>query len=153
MVVENVDKPMKEFCMLEEEVRRWVCGICEDDDDDVELGESFQQLDPDKVAAARSEELAYMQKRGLWRVVPIPPGVSPVSVRWVDVLKADRTTRSRLVARDFKGGDRGRDDLFAATPPLEAVRMLLSRAATNTPTRLRRKLVFIDAKKAHLNPL
>ena len=129
-----------------------MCEIRRDVDDEVELGESFEQLDPVKVAAARAEELAYMQKRGLWKVVPTPPGVVPVSVRWVDVLKAEGTTRSRLVARDFKGGDRGRDDLFAATPPLEAVRMLLSRAATNTPSRLRRKLMFIDAKKAHLNP-
>ena len=38
--------------------------------------------------------------------------------------------RSRLVARDFKGGDKDRDDLFAGSPPLEAKRLLLSRAAT-----------------------
>ena len=113
----NVDNPWKDFCVVEEEVKQWLCEISEDIDDEIETGESFEQLDPEKVAAARDEELAYMQKRGLWRVVPIPPGVSPVSVRWVDVQKADGTTRSRLVARDFKGGDRGRDDLFAATPP------------------------------------
>ena len=41
--------------------------------------------------------------------------------------------RCRLVARDFKGKDKDRDDLFAATPPLEAKRMLLSRAATRKP--------------------
>ena len=56
----------------------------------------------------------------------------------------------RLAARDFKG--KGRDDLFAATPPLEAKRMLLSRAATITVGICSRKLLFIDAKKAHLNP-
>ena len=58
----------------------------------------------------------------------------------------------RLVARDFKGNDKGRGDLFAATPPLEAKRMLLSRAATITVGSSSRKLVFIDAKEAHLNP-
>lgn len=57
----------------------------------------------------------------------------------------------RLVARDFKGKDEGRDVLFAATPSLEAKRMLLSRAATNTAGSPR-KLLFIDAKKAYLNP-
>ena len=36
--------------------------------------------------------------------------------------------RCRLVARDFRGKDKGRDDLFAATPPLEAKGMLLSQA-------------------------
>ena len=136
----------------EEEARRWVCDIGEDEEDDVELGESFPQLDPQKVAEARAEELSYMQQRGLWKVIRTPPGVVPVSVRWVDVLKAEGITRSRLVARDFKGADRGRDDLFAATPPLEAVRVLLSRAATATSCRTRRKLMFIDAKMAHLNP-
>ena len=118
----------------------------------MELGESFRQLDPERVAAARAEEIAYMKQRGIWKVVPTPASVVPTSVRWVDVLKAEGTTRSRLVARDFKGGDRDRDDLFAATPPLEAIRVLLSRAATETPSRVRRKLMFIDAKKAHLNP-
>ena len=145
----------KDYCAVEVDegdARTWVCEIEEDGDDDVEMDNSFPQLDPQKVAEARAEELAYMQKRGLWTVVPVPEGVVPVSVRWVDVLKAKGTTRSRLVARDFKGDDRGRDDLFAATPPLEAIRMLISRAATNTPCRVRRKLMLIDAKKAHLNP-
>ena len=126
--------------------------MTQDADEEEGFEEVFEQLDPEKVAEARAEELAYMQQRGLWKVVPTPAGVTPVSVRWVDVLKAEGIIRSRLVARDFKGNDRGRDDLFAATPPLEAARMLLSRAATNTPSRERRKLMFIDAKKAHLNP-
>ena len=62
--------------------------------------------------------------------------------------------RCRLVARDFKFKDKARVDLFAATTPLEAKRMLLSRAATRKTvgqTGLR-KLLFIDTKKAHLNP-
>ena len=64
--------------------------------------------------------------------------------------------RCRLVARDLKGGDKGRDDLFAETPPLEGKRLLLSRAATRRPDSRGggyRKLMFIDARKAHLNPV
>ena len=60
--------------------------------------------------------------------------------------------RSRLVARDFKGGDKDRDDLFAETPLLEAKRMLFSRAATRRKDGRFRKLLFVDARKAHLNP-
>ena len=60
--------------------------------------------------------------------------------------------RSRMVARDFKGEDKDRDDLFAETPPLEAKRMLLSRAVTRKRDGSYRNLMFIDAKKAHLNP-
>ena len=55
----------------------------------------------------------------------------------------DWDIRSRLVARDFKGGDKGRDDLFAETPPLEAKRMLLSRAATRRRGGKTRKLMFL----------
>ena len=57
-------------------------------------------------------------------------GRAPVSGRWVDVRKGSGEVRSRYVARDFKGEDKGRDDLFAATPPLEGKRFLFSRAAT-----------------------
>ncbi len=70
-------------------------------------------------------------------------GKGPTSVRWVDVNKAGEggmEVECRLVARDFKGNAKGRDDLFEATPPLEAKRMLLSRAATRNTVREPRKL-------------
>ena len=139
MEVEDAgDDKWKDFCVVEEStVRKWMCDIEENTAgevqeevfDDVE-DESVGVLDPEKVEAARQEEVSYMNKRGLWEVIPTPPGVHLVSVRWVDVIKSDGSTRSRLVARDFRGNDRGRDDLFAATPPLEAFRMVISRAAT-----------------------
>eukprot|EP00973_Karenia_brevis_P074495 10351802-Karenia_brevis.AAC.1 len=59
--------------------------------------------------------------------------------------------RSRMVARHFKGGYRDRDDLFAEAPPLEAKRMLMSRATSRRHDGRRRKLMFIDVKVAHLN--
>eukprot|EP00973_Karenia_brevis_P030936 4267184-Karenia_brevis.AAC.1 len=55
-------------------------------------------------------------------------------MRWVDTnkshMKGKYDVRSRMVAKNYKGGDKGRDDLFAETPPLEAKRMLFSRAVT-----------------------
>ena len=78
-------------------------------------------------------------------------GKQQVTVRWVDTMKSDGD-RSRLVARNFKGGGKDRDDLFAATPPLEIKTLLISRAAPGVKGKLIRKLLFIDAKKAHLNP-
>eukprot|EP00973_Karenia_brevis_P055286 7686490-Karenia_brevis.AAC.1 len=36
------------------------------------------------------------------------------------------SVRSRLVAKDFKQGGPIRHDLFAATPPLEAMKLMLS---------------------------
>ena len=62
--------------------------------------------------------------------------------------------RCSLVARDFKGKDeKDREDLFAAAPPLELKRVLMSKAATRRRKRQGvRKMLFIDAREAHLNP-
>ncbi len=114
------------------------------------------KLNEEETKKARREEVSYMEGRNIWTPRPVAEcwemlGKGPVSVRWVDTLKADGV-RSRLVARDFKGDDNDRDDLFAATSPLESKRLLLSRAATRLNGKLVRKLSFIDAKKAHLNP-
>ena len=51
------------------------------------------------------------------------------------------------------------DEFFAATPPLEALRMILSEAATVAPPAghgrrggpERKKVMFFDANKAHLH--
>ena len=79
-----------------------------------------------------------------------------MSIRWVDTNKGglgEMVVRSRLVARDFKGGDKDRDDLFAGSSPLEAKKLLLSRAVTRKGDGRKRKLMCIDARKAHVNPL
>ena len=124
--------------------------------DDVHGGD----LPIEAVRDARAEEVGYMEQRQIWSVVPITEcwkrtDKGPVSVRWVDTNKGgvtDMIVRSRLVARDFKGDDKGRDDLFAETPPLEAKRMSWSRTVTRRKDGAQRRLVFIDARKAHLNP-
>ena len=86
-------------------------------------------------------------------------GKARVIVKWVDTNKGDEVESDvtcRLVARDFRNKkDKGRDDLFAETPPLEAIRMQFSRAVTRREKGCRRKckkMMFIDTKKAHLNP-
>jgi hypothetical protein len=118
--------------------------------DDVHGG----QLDLSKVREARSEEVEFMQSRGIWREVPLQEcwdvtGKPPVSVKWVDTMKLGGIVRSRLVARDFKTkGEKDREDLFAATPPLELLKAQLSRAASKRG----RKVLVIDVKKAHLYP-
>ena len=104
------------------------------------------------------EEVTFMQKEHLWDVVPMSQAVGHrvISVRWVDTNKGtpDKPeVRSRLVARDFNAGsDRDREDLFAATPPWELKRLLLSHAADRRGKKVR-KIMLIDVKKAHLYPL
>ena len=58
--------------------------------------------------------------------------------------------RCRLVARDFRGFDKDREHLFAASPPWELKRLLMSHAANRFNGKAR-KMLLIDVKKAHLN--
>eukprot|EP00973_Karenia_brevis_P068212 9490276-Karenia_brevis.AAC.1 len=75
-------------------------------------------------------------------------------MRWVDTnksfMKNKYEVRSRMVAQNYKGRDKGRDDLSAETPPLEDKRLLMSRAVTKRVDGRSRKLMFIDVKKAYL---
>ena len=161
---------MRLECLVGEWVEDVECQMVEEEEreevvqeawDDVHEGHN---LDPEKVKEGRREELAFMDKRGIWTVKPTSEcwevtGTGPVSVRGVDTDKNwipegewDPLVRCRLVARDCKGGDKYRDDLFAETPPLECQRMILSRAATRRTDGRYRKVMFVDARKAHLNP-
>ena len=120
--------------------------------DDVRGGE----LDREEVRKARMEEVQYMKDKGLWEVVPRARAESErvVSVKWVDTNKGSEEApliRSRLVARDFRVADTDREDSFAATPPWELKKLLMSQAA-NREGGKSRKMLLIDVKKAHLNP-
>ena len=55
----------------------------------------------------------------------------PTAVRWVDVDKGFGVYRSRLVAKDVKPKSKVNDQEgpFAATPPLELVKMVIDKAA------------------------
>jgi hypothetical protein len=96
----------------------------------------------------------------IWKLKPVEvcwrnTGKGPKTVRWVDTNKGalkEWIISSRLVARHFKGNDKNRDDLFAEAPPLGAKRLLVSRAATRRKDRRRRKMLFIDVRKARLKP-
>eukprot|EP00973_Karenia_brevis_P019099 2618243-Karenia_brevis.AAC.1 len=105
------------------------------------------------VKKAMKEEVDFIEGSGNWILRPISEywkrtGQAPISMTWVDTNIAwklgDMEVRSRMVARHFKGGDKGRDDLFAETPPLEAKRFLLSKAATSRKDGKYRKSMFID---------
>ncbi len=127
--------------------------------DDVKGGE----LKTKEVKMARKEEVTYMKGRRIWDERPIEEcvkrtGKKPITVRWVDTnkgTKEEQEIRSRLVARDVKAKDGNRDDLFASTPPLEGLRMLCSKAVSPSRKRRRdrRKILLMDARKTHLNPL
>ena len=92
-------------------------------------------LDANEVKRARELEMRYIAEKEVWRKVPraaaLRNGWKIIPTRWIDINKGtaqDPCYRSRLVAKEFNTG--AEEGLFAATPPLEAVRLLLSDVAT-----------------------
>ena len=118
-------------------------------------------LDPEMVREARVEELAGYLKMQVYCRVPVAEVGSHnvIKTRWVDTNKGDERSpeiRCWLVAKEVKkrnntGGERELLRIHS-TPPLEAVKFLISEAMTKRVSRNNRplKLSFIDVKKAHL---
>jgi hypothetical protein len=127
------------------------CGDYITRDDDFEDADAEEHMDPEKVAMAREEELMELESR-VFEEADVKEawartGKRPIPVRWVDVKKKDGRYRSRLVAKDYKRKGEGEiSELFASMPPLELVKLQLSRAAA-----VGEKTMLIDVKKAHLH--
>ena len=117
-------------------------------------------LHPEMVSVAREGDMEEFARHNVYRTVPIEEcwrvtGSKPVQVKWVDINKGDAQNpeyRSRLVAKEIKRDSR--DDIFAATPPIEALNMLLGMAVTEGigfhrgKEEIGMKLEFIDIKRA-----
>ena len=100
--------------------------------DDVNVG---NMLIPDKVVEARGTEMQYFQRMKVYDIVPremiLQVGGKLIDTRWIDTNKADELDpeyRSRLVGREFR--TEKDDSLYASTPPLESLRVILSWAST-----------------------
>ena len=113
-------------------------------------------LDAEKVRAARAEELRELDRR-VWEEADLQEfwdkkGRAPIGVRWVDVDKGFGVYRSRLVAKDFKPRSKinDKEGLFAATPPLELVKILLMKVARGHKAGNAniRKVMFLDIKQS-----
>ncbi len=82
-------------------------------------------------------------------------GVAPISVRWVVHNKEDKqhpNVRAILVARHIreKYGCKDGDDLVAAMPLFEVVKLFPTRCVQKRENGIRMKWWFIDTSKAHL---
>ena len=97
-----------------------------------------QTLKDELVTEARRKELEFFTAKRVWVKRPKNDAVKhtgrrPISVRWVDINKGDDECpryRSRLVARQLKCRDFSGESFFSPTPPLEAMRTILSLTAT-----------------------
>ena len=107
-----------------------------------------EELDGKKVRQARLKEIGYVHEKKVWRKMKrseaIRRGIKIVDTRWIDINKGDTENpvfRSRLVAKEFNDSkDMG---IFASTPPLEALRTLLSEAGTRRKRRKGKEVVMM----------
>jgi hypothetical protein len=109
-----------------------------------------QILPPALVTEARREELTYFESKGVWTPVPRARahGKRVYGTRWVNSNKkdeADPEIRCRLVCQEVNRY--ATDKFFASTPPLEAMRLIMSIAAESRSSQLR----LLDISRAYFN--
>ena len=112
------------------------------------------ELDPELVKGARKVEMTFFKSMKVYTRVPRAmqrmQGGKIIGVRWVDVNKGDKENpdmRSRLVGQEFNTGKD--DELYASTPPLEALRFVVSTAATFTDSGIKRHVMINDVKRGY----
>ena len=113
---------------------------------------SGKALNSKLVAEAQAEELDYAARYNVWDLVPVSEcwketGAGPIGSRWININKGDEQRpnyRSRLVIQEVRHS--GIEAIFAATPPLESIRFLLSLQRSTTA---KLKVMFIDIRRAH----
>jgi hypothetical protein len=79
-------------------------------------------------------------------------GGRTIGTRWIDINKGDEESpecRSRLVGKEFNVGSD--PALYASTPPLEALRLIVSRAATTRRGSGKMKVMINDVKRAYFH--
>ena len=108
-----------------------------------------EPLDEEAVRIAEEEEIEFMRKSRLYTKVlrSSIEGQKVIPIRWVRVNKGTKekpNVRCRVVAKEIKTYDD--DSLFAATPPLESLKVLLAMAASH-----RWALKHIDVKRAYFH--
>ena len=103
-------------------------------------------LDSKRVRQARKEEVDYIRSKKVWTKIPRAEaqrrGLKVIKTKWIDINKGDDDNpvyRSRFVAKEYNDGEA--PGLFAGTPPLEAMRYIIHRAATRGS---KRKVVMIN---------
>ena len=91
-------------------------------------------------------EFEFIDQKPLYEVVDVEEswqqtGKAPISTKWVDVDKGNGELRSRWVARQFK--TETTDQYYAATPPWETIKLLLSLMASRRKATLQQLLPML----------
>jgi hypothetical protein len=117
-------------------------------------------LDNGLVKQGRRTEMGYMGQLKVWDAVPLQEcwdntGWAPIGTRWVDTDKGDADhpdVRCRIIVQETKNSSTiGNGDIaatFAATPPLECLRIICS-VVMSQPKEKKHVLRFLDISRAH----
>ena len=114
---------------------------------------SGMPLDKKQAIKARILEMEFFRKKGVYTKVRREPWMTVITTKWIDQNKGDSSNpnyRARLVGREIAYDKR--EDLFAATPPLESLRIIISRCASNQGARKPEDRFIImsnDVKRAY----
>ena len=144
----------RRYCILGQSVSKYALRLSQWFYDDV----SGKLLPKELTVKARGQEMEQVYAHKQWNKVPIKEcydetGQEPVGTKWLEINKGDEDNfniRARLVAQEFTKGKL--EAIFAATPPLEAKKALLSLAVTEGigyGDGWHYKLDFIDIKRAY----
>ena len=151
-----------------QEDMRWdlmeVCDMCMPDNEDLRRSgtdmkyfdeNTWEELDPERVAEGERAELERFKKVGVYdyetRAVAMNDELGKFVVKWVRTNKGtamDPEVRCRLVAQELGYGQR-MDELFAGTPSLMAVKLILHHAAKGGGG-AEQGIMVLDVKRAFL---
>ena len=110
-------------------------------------------LDRELAIRARKLEMDFFRNMGVYTKVKREKWMKVITTKWLDTNKGDEESpeyRARLVGREIKKDKR--DDLFAATPPLESLRFILSICACHQSSRVQEERYIVmtnDVKRAY----
>ena len=112
-------------------------------------------LDPELCANARREEVEYIRRHKMYVRVPREvcfreTGKAPIKTGWAETDKGQPgkpNVRARWVAKEYK--THAKPELYASTPPLEALKVVLSEIATGE--REGKVLALVDVRRAYFH--
>ena len=100
--------------------------------------------------AARKKEIEFFKARGVYTKFKPESWMKIISTKWLEQNKGDAAApnyQSRLVGCEF--AVEKRDDLFAATPPLESLRAILAICAARQEGRHPHRIMALDVARAY----
>ena len=107
-------------------------------------------LDHGMAVTARKMEIDFFKSRGVYTKVKREPWMKVITTKWIDHNKGDLAApnyRARLVGREVAHDKR--DDLYAATPPLESLKAILALCASRQGGPKPSRIMALDVARAY----